>query len=503
MVAIPQQGGSIEKGHTMNVSSMTLSRSFSPVSIGVIHFVGIGGIGMSGIAEILHSLGYQVQGSDLADNYNVKRLRERGIKVAIGHKADNLGDASVVVISSAVKRDNPEVMAAREKLLPVVRRAEMLGELMRLKWSVGIAGTHGKTTTTSMVAALFDSAGLDPTVVNGGIIIDYGTNARLGKGDWMVVETDESDGSFTKLPATVAIVTNIDPEHMDHYHDFEAVKRAYDTYVQNIPFYGFGVLCIDHPEVQAMIARVADRKIVTYGFSPQADVRATNLVMSPQGCTYDVDITDRRSGTVDTIKGMMLPLIGQHNVQNSLAAIAVGHQLGFTEQAMRAALGKFGGVKRRFTRTGTVNGVTVVDDYGHHPVEIAATLKAARQANTGHGRTIAVVQPHRYSRLSGLFDQFCTCFNDADIVIVADVYPAGEQPIAGASRDGLVEGLRNRGHREVHALASVEHLAPLVAELAKPGDFVVCLGAGNITAWAHNLPKELEALSHKNMKAKA
>ncbi|MBI1274060.1 MAG: UDP-N-acetylmuramate--L-alanine ligase [Alphaproteobacteria bacterium] len=482
---------------------MTINRSFSPLSIGMIHFVGIGGIGMSGIAEILHSLGYQVQGSDLADNYNVKRLRERGINVAIGHAPENLGDASVVVISSAVKRDNPEVTAAYERQLPVVRRAEMLGELMRLKWSVAIGGTHGKTTTTSIVASLFDSAGLNPTVINGGIINDYGTNARLGTGDWMVVETDESDGSFTRLPATIAVVTNIDPEHMDHYKDFDAVKRAYDTFVQNIPFYGFGVLCIDHPEVQAMIARIADRRIVTYGLGPQADVRAVNISMSPQGSTFDVVITDRKTGKTQTLESMKLAVIGQHNVQNSLAAIAVGHQLGFTEQAMRVALGKLGGVKRRFTHTGTAGGITVIDDYGHHPVEIATTLKAARQANAGLGRTIAVVQPHRYSRLSSLFDQFCTCFNDADIVIVADVYPAGEKPIAGATRDALVEGLRARGHRHVHALEKPESLAPLVAKLAKSGDFVVCLGAGNITGWAHTLPSELEVIFEKDIDKQA
>ncbi len=484
----------------MNWSQSNANRNFSPLSIGMIHFTGIGGIGMSGIAEILHNLGYSVQGSDLADNANVKRLRTLGIKVMIGHKAENLGEASVVVVSSAVKRDNPEVLAARSALLPIVRRAEMLGELMRLKWSVAVAGTHGKTTTTSLVASLFDAAGLDPTVINGGIINAYGTNARLGAGEWMVVETDESDGSFTKLPSTIAIVTNIDPEHMDHYKDFAAVRRAYDTFVQNIPFYGFAVLGVDHPEVQEMIARIEDRKIITYGFSPQADVRAIHCEAGPDGTRYDVCFTDRKTDTTQTIKGFFLPVIGQHNVQNSLAAIAVGHRLGFSEQVLRAAFAKFSGVKRRFTRTGTINGITIVDDYGHHPVEIAATLKAALQAKGGQGKIIAVMQPHRYSRLSSLFADFCKCFNDADAVIVSDVYAAGEAPIDGASRDALVEGLRAHGHRGVYELSDPKLLAAMIAEMAAPNDYVVCLGAGTITAWAHALPAELETLFNQSAK---
>jgi UDP-N-acetylmuramate--alanine ligase len=466
---------------------------FSPLAIGTLHFVGIGGIGMSGIAEILHNLGYTVQGSDLSGNANVKRLRDKGIAIAIGHRAENLGEASVIVVSSAVKKDNPEVVAARAALLPVVRRAEMLGELMRLKWSVGVGGTHGKTTTTSMVATLFDTAGLDPTVINGGIINAYGTNARLGESDWMVVETDESDGSFTKLPATISVVTNIDPEHMDHYADFNAVRAAYDNFVQNIPFYGFAVLCVDHPEVQAMIARIVDRKIVTYGFSPQADIRGVNLRPGMDGTRFDVIVTDRKHDTTTTLADIHLAVIGQHNVQNALAAIAIGVQLGFSAEVMHTAMAKFAGVKRRFTRTGIVNGVTIIDDYGHHPVEIAATLKAAQQAKGSEGRIIAVMQPHRYTRLSSLFSEFCTCFNDADCVIVADVYAAGEQPIDGVSKDALVEGLRAHGHREVHALPSPAELAPMIASLAQPGDYVICLGAGTITAWAHALPKELAA----------
>jgi UDP-N-acetylmuramate--alanine ligase len=464
-----------------------------PLSIGTIHFVGIGGIGMSGIAEILRNLGYQVQGSDLTDNANVRRLISHGIPVQIGHRAENLGGAQVVVISSAVKRDNPEVMAARARLIPVVRRAEMLGELMRLKWSIAIAGTHGKTTTTSMVGALLDAAQLDPTVINGGIINAYGTNARLGSGDWMVVEADESDGTFVKLPATIAVVTNIDPEHLDFYGNFEAVQQAFETFVSNIPFYGFAALCIDHPVVQSMIPRVAERRIVTYGMSPQADIRATNIVIDRDGARYDVTIADRLNETSRTIAGLVLPMFGQHNVQNSLAAVAVAEEMGLGDDVVRNAFGNFKGVKRRFTKTGESNGITVIDDYGHHPVEIAAVLRAARSA-TG-ANVIAIVQPHRFTRLRDLFDDFCTCFNDADMVIVADVYAAGEQPIEGVDRDAMVAGMRARGHRHVQALPDPKDLAPLVHELARSGDFVVCLGAGSITNWAQSLPGELDRLA--------
>jgi UDP-N-acetylmuramate--alanine ligase len=463
-----------------------------PFPVGVLHFVGIGGIGMSGIAEILHSLGYKVRGSDQADNANVKRLRGMGIPIEIGHRGENLADAGVIVVSSAVKADNPEVIAARERLLPVVRRAEMLGELMRLKWSVAIGGTHGKTTTTSMVAALLDAGGMDPTIVIGGIVNAYGTNARLGKGDWMVVEADESDGTFVKLPATVAVVTNMDPEHLDHYGTVEAMNRAYEDFVKNIPFYGFAVLCIDHPVVQAMIPRLSDRRIVTYGMSPQADVRATNINVGTNNTTYDVVITDRVHEASRTLGGLKLPMLGWHNVQNSLAAIAVANEMGIHDNIVRRGLAAFGGVKRRFTKTGEANGVTIIDDYGHHPVEIAAVLRAARAA--AKGKVIAVIQPHRYTRLANLFEEFCTCANNADIVIVADVYPAGEPPIEGINRDSFAAGLKTHGHRHVLALSDPSALARMVADLAEPGDLVVCLGAGSITNWAHALPDELSKL---------
>lgn len=463
-----------------------------PLSIGTIHFVGIAGIGMSGIAEVLHNLGYSVQGSDIAENANVARLRAAGIPVAIGHDAANLGNAQVVVISTAVPRDNPEVQAARKRLIPVVRRAEMLGELMRLRWSVAIGGTHGKTTTTSLVAAVLDGAGLDPTVINGGIINAYGTNARLGAGDWMVVEADESDGSFLRLPSVIAVVTNMDPEHLDHWGTAEAMEAAYRQFVSNIPFYGFAVLCIDHPGVQQMIPDISDHRLITYGFSPQADVRAERIMSDRNGATFEVRLSDRITGRSRRLGPFRLPMLGNHNVQNALAAIAIGIEMEVPEVDLRAALASFRGVKRRFTKTGEVAGITVIDDYGHHPVEIAAVLKAARQA--GARDVVAVVQPHRYSRLATLFEEFCTCMNDAGTVIVADVYPAGEQPIPGIDRDALVDGLRARGHQSVVPLSSPDHLAEMVNAIARTGDYVVCLGAGNITTWAQALPHQLQAL---------
>ncbi|RCK31178.1 UDP-N-acetylmuramate--alanine ligase [Thalassospira xiamenensis] len=465
-----------------------------PLNIGTIHFVGIGGIGMSGIAEILHNLGYTVQGSDISDNANVQRLRDLGIRVFVGHQAANVEDAKVVVISTAVKPDNPEVVAARADMIPVVRRSEMLAELMRLKAAIAVGGTHGKTTTTSLVATMLDAAGLDPTVINGGIINSYGTNARLGDGDWMVVEADESDGTFVKVPSTISVVTNIDPEHLDHWKNFDQLREAFKNFVQNIPFYGFAVLCIDHPEVQALIGKVTDRRIFTFGFSPQADVRAVNVRTEIGQSTFDVVIRERVDSEERVIKDVRLPMVGDHNVSNSLAAITVALELGIPDDKIVSAFDGFTGVKRRFTKTGEVDGVTIIDDYGHHPVEIKAVLKAARKATENN--VIAVVQPHRYSRLHDLFEEFCTCFNDADSVIVADVYEAGESPIEGANRDALVEGLRNRGHRHVAALEGPEALASMIAKEAKPGDLVVCLGAGSISAWANALPAQLEALKN-------
>ncbi len=460
-----------------------------PRDIGPIHFVGIGGIGMSGIAEVLVNLGYTVQGSDVAESANVRRLREKGIAVSIGHAAENLKGAEVIVISSAIKGDNPELQAARAQRLPVVRRAEMLAELMRFKNAIAIAGTHGKTTTTSLVAALLDAGSFDPTVINGGIINAYGTNARMGNGEWMVVEADESDGTFLKLPADVAVVTNIDPEHLDHFGSYDAIKAAFKTFVENVPFYGFAVMCLDHPVVQELVGQVEDRRIITYGENPQADVRLQRIDLKGGVCRFAVQIRGRDNEDELLIDDLVLPMPGHHNALNATAAIAVAHQMGVKADAIRDALGKFGGVKRRFTRTGEWNGVQIFDDYAHHPVEIAAVLRAARASTDG--RVISVVQPHRYSRLASLFDGFSTCFNDADVVIVADVYAAGEAPLEGASRDDLVQGLRARGHRNVVPLAKSEDLADLISAMARPEDYVVCVGAGSITQWAYALPEQL------------
>src|SRR5713101_2508008 len=463
-----------------------------PRDIGPIHFVGIGGIGMSGIAEVLANLSYSVRGSDIAESANVARLRKMGIAVAVGHEAENVEGAAVVVVSSAIRRDNPELAAAREARLPVVRRAEMLAELMRLKTCIAIAGTHGKTTTTSLVASLLDAAHFDPTVINGGIINAYGTNARIGAGDWMVVEADESDGTFLKLPADVAVVTNVDPEHLDHFQTFEAVESAFQAFVENVPFYGFAVMCSDHPVVQMLIGRIEDRRVVTYGENPQADVRLVDLVHAHGRSHFTIAFRDRAGRTVHEIADLGLPMPGRHNALNATAAIAVARELGVSDDIIRKALQNFGGVRRRFTRTGEWNGVPIIDDYGHHPVEIAAVLLAARESSKG--QVIAVVQPHRYTRLASLFEQFSTCFNDADTVIVAHVYAAGEAPIPGADRDSLVQGLRAHGHRQVIPLDGAQDLARMVKRLAQPGDIVVCLGAGNITQWAYALPGELAAL---------
>ncbi|WP_309666940.1 UDP-N-acetylmuramate--L-alanine ligase [Tabrizicola sp.] len=456
-----------------------------PMELGPIHFVGIGGIGMSGIAEVLMTLGYRVQGSDAKASKITDRLVSLGATVFEGQAAKNIGDAAVVVISSAIKKGNPELEEARRRKLPVVRRAEMLAELMRMRSNIAIAGTHGKTTTTTMVATLLDRGGFDPTVINGGVIHAYGSNARAGAGEWMVVEADESDGSFNRLPATIAIVTNIDPEHMEHWGTFDALRKGFLDFVSNIPFYGLAVCCTDHPEVQALVGRVTDRRVVTFGFNAQADVRAQNLTYENGVAHFDIALQAEDS----LIEGCTLPMPGDHNVSNALAAVAVARHLGMKRSEIREALAGFAGVNRRFTRVGEVNGVTIIDDYGHHPVEIAAVLKAARQATKG--RIIAVHQPHRYTRLSNLFDDFCTCFNDADVVAIAEVYAAGEDPIPGASRDDLVAALIAHGHRDARAITDEADLAALVRDVARPGDMVVCLGAGTITTWANALPARL------------
>lgn len=452
--------------------------------IGTIHFVGIGGIGMSGIAEVMNNLGYTVQGSDIAEGYVVEGLRKRGIKVLIGHAAENIGDAAVVVTSTAVKRDNPEVVAALENRIPVVRRAEMLAELMRLKNTVAVAGTHGKTTTTSMVACLLDAGGVDPTVINGGIINSYGSNARLGASDWMVVEADESDGSFLRLDGTIAVVTNIDPEHLDHYGSFDKVKSSFVEFIENVPFYGAAVLCIDHPEVQAVIPKVRDRRVITYGFSAQADVRGENVTPVPGGNRFDAALR-QRDGSFRRIEGIELPMPGRHNVQNALAAVAVAAEMGCSDEVICNGFGSFGGVKRRFTKVGEVAGASIIDDYGHHPVEIKAVLAAAREGVKG--RVIAVVQPHRFTRLRDHMEDFRAAFNDADVVYAAPVYAAGEQPIEGIDSEAMVAGMKERGHRSAQVIAGADALADVLATTLQDGDMVVCLGAGDITKWAAGL----------------
>lgn len=479
-----------------------------PETFGTLHFVGIGGIGMSAMAELLHQLGYKVQGSNDSDNPNVQRLRDQGIRVAVGHKADNIFDenkkpVSGVVITAAVPLENVELVKARELKIPLIQRSELLAEAMRVKWSVGVAGTHGKTTTTSIVGSLLEAGGFDPTVLNGGIVNAYGTNTRIGKGEWLVVEADEAYGTFLKMRPTVAIVTNIDPEHLDYYHTFDNVRAAFKHYIESTPFYGFAVMCIDHPEVQKLAGMIADRRIITYGTNPQAEIQAKNIRQTPQGSFFDVHIDAPLSPTPRVIKNMHMPVPGLHNVLNSLSAIAVALQLGMKDDVILQSLAKFSGVKRRFTKTGEVNGITIIDDYGHHPVEIAAVLKAARSTlpENGSGRVIAVVQPHRYSRVHDLFGDFCTCMNDADIAVVADVYSAGEEPIAGAEKEDIVAGLIQAGHKNAMILRNENDLPDMIHHLAKPGDMVICLGAGSITKWAHNLPQQLETKTKHAAKA--
>jgi UDP-N-acetylmuramate--alanine ligase len=460
-----------------------------PLDVGNIHIVGIGGIGMSGIAEVLAHWGYKVQGSDAKDGPNLERLRKAGITTFVGHNSENVKDAAIVLISSAVKADNVEVVVARENNVPVVRRAEMLAELMRLGWTIAVGGTHGKTTTTSMVATLLDAAGIDPTVINGGIINAYGTNARVGSGDWMVVEADESDGTFTKLRPNVAIVTNMDPEHLDFYGTQEAMEKAFETFVESVPFYGFCVLCLDHEGVQGLVSKITDRRVYTYGFNPQADVRAINLDAQADGSHFDVIFRQKRGQEIREIKGLHLPMAGKHNVQNALAAIIVAVQLGASDSQIQAGLSQFKGVKRRFTLAGEYDGVRIIDDYGHHPVEIKAVLAAARQVTSG--KVVAVVQPHRYTRLRDLFEDFCKCLNDADVVAIADVYAAGEKPIDGISADSYVAGARNHGHKNVFKLNSPDDLPQMLKDNCQSGDIFVCLGAGDITNWANGLAAKL------------
>jgi len=472
-----------------------------PLSIGVIHFCGIGGIGMSGIAEVLHNLGYSVQGSDINKNNNVHRLANIGITVQIGHFAKNIEKAAVVVVSSAIKQDNPELVEARLRQIPIVRRAEMLAELMRLKWAIAVGGTHGKTTTTSLIASMLETAGIDPTVINGGIINAYGTNARLGAGEWIVVEADESDGTFVKLPATIAVITNIDPEHLDFYGSFNNLKKAFTSFIENIPFYGLAVLCIDHSEIQALLPQISDKKFITYGMSPLADIRAENLKIRKDHTNFDIVFSGRSKLAGKRLNDVFLPMVGKHNAQNALVAAAIAQEMEIPTKTLKKGLAEFSGIKRRFTVTGKTNGIVIVDDYGHHPTEISAVLAAARSiASAG---VIAVFQPHRFSRVKNLFKEFCTCFNDADIVVVGDVYAAGETALEGFDRESLVKGLQARGHRNVLSLNHEKELPNLIAGIVNKDDMVICLGAGSITNWANQLPNELTKIFNENKKFQA
>jgi len=478
-----------------------MSKTF-PFPIGTVHIIGIGGIGMSGYAEVLHHLGYQVQGSDMADNANVKRLRALGVRVLVGHAAENVLDAeghpaAVVVKSTAVKKDNPEIIAAEEKQIPVIARVDLLAELMRSKWCINVSGTHGKTTTTSMIGHVLEKAGIDPTVINGGIINAYGSNTRMGASNWMVVESDESDGTFSHLPSVASIITNIDPEHMDYYETFDNLKQEFIAYAHNLPFYGVVIACIDHPVVEELLPEF-HRKTITYGFSDKADIQAVNVQSTPDGLTFDIKFNNPLILThyPQALKGVSLPMFGPHNILNALTTFAIGHEIGIPAEHIATSLTKFSGVKRRFTTTGVVEGVTVIDDYAHHPVEITSVLKAGRDAVAGRGggRVIAVMQPHRYTRLKNLFQEFAACFEQADTVIIADVYAAGEEPIPNISRDTLCAAIERTGHKHVIALQKPEDLAGIIKDIAQPNDFVICLGAGTITQWAHNLPGELAAL---------
>ncbi|MFZ4807847.1 MAG: UDP-N-acetylmuramate--L-alanine ligase [Hyphomicrobiaceae bacterium] len=467
-----------------------------PGELGTFHILGIGGIGMSAIAEILHAKGYRVQGSDQKDSANVRRLRAKGIQVFVGHDGRNLDGAGFVVISTAVKSGNPELEAARAAGLPIIRRAEMLAELMRLYATVSVTGTHGKTTTTSLLAHVLTTAGFDPTVITGGIINDWGSNARLGQGRWMVVEADESDGTFVRIPTEIGIVTNVDPEHLDYFGTVENMHREYEAFFKNIPFYGLTVTCTDHPVARRMVETLGlrrdGRRLLTYGSDATADLVLGAVRVEGATTIFDAALGPRVRGGERSLSGWRVPVPGEHNALNALAVIAVATEVGIADDAIRAALASFAGVKRRFQSTGTWNGVGIYDDYGHHPVEIAAVLKAARAGT--RGRVIAVVEPHRYTRVRDLFAEFCACFADADAVVVAPLYTAGEAPIAGIDSRSLADGIRAGGHASVTTAETAAGIAPLVSRLARPGDTVVCLGAGNSTDWAHALPGELATL---------
>ncbi len=448
-----------------------------------IHFVGIGGIGMSGIAEVLLTLGYQVTGSDLADSEIVARLRSLGATVFIGHEASQAGGADVVVTSSAIRADNPEVVAAREAAIPVIPRAEMLAELMRMKEGIAVAGTHGKTTTTSLIAAVLARAGMDPTTVVGGRVNGLGTNARLGAGRIMVVEADESDGSFLRLTPTIGVVTTIDEEHLDYYRDIEHIKDTFVEFINKVPFYGLAVLCLDQPHIQGLLPRVV-RRYVTYGLGGAADYTAKRIEVEQTETRFVACLREKELGAVS------LQMIGVHNVYNALAAIAVGMELDVDVPVIRDALWEFGGVERRFQIKGEVRDILVVDDYGHHPVEIKATLAAAKAAYADR-RLVVVFQPHRYTRTKLLLRDFFTAFNDADVVMVTPIYRAGEDPIPGVHAGQIADGIKQCGHRDVRFVPGKEAVPEVLSSSVRPGDLVLTLGAGDISKVGDTLLRQL------------
>ena len=460
-----------------------------PENLGVIHFIGIGGIGMSGIAEILVQSGYLVQGSDIKASNNTKRLEKLGIEVFIGQRKSNILNAKIIVVSTAISKNNIELVEAKKIFLPIVHRAEMLGELMRLKQSIAIAGTHGKTTTTSLIAKMIEENGMDPTIINGGIISSLDSNARMGKGDWMVVEADESDGSFTKLNPTAAVITNIDLEHLDFHKNEKNLELAFFNFLSSIPFYGFICLCTDHPRVQKLISKLEDKKVITYGLSASADVRATNVIYNNNKMNFTLSISNRRELEISSYE-IEFSMIGIHNIQNALATIATGIELKIPIEKIKNTLKTFTGVQRRFQNVGNFKNTTIIDDYGHHPVEINAALAAARLL-TPKSKIISIFQPHRYSRIKDLFNDFCSCFNDADYVFLLDVYPAGEEPLKGFESNDLKNGLLKYGHKNVSYIESKKALIRETLKIISPHDIIICLGAGSITKIANTLEKEL------------
>ena len=471
---------------------MTSVKTKLPVGLRAIHFIGIGGIGMSGIAEVLLSLGYNIQGSDTKTTEITQRLSRIGAKVFIGHDTTNLEGAEVIVISSAIKSNNIELKEAYIRSLPVVSRAEMLAELMRLKSNIAVSGTHGKTTTTTMISAVLDKGGLDPTVINGGIIHAYGSNARMGQGEWMVVEADESDGTFTRLPATIAVVTNIDPEHLDHWGNFENLKEGFLSFITNIPFYGVVICCIDNPEVRNLVIKIKNKRVISYGFHKDADIRAVKLNYEQGNSTFDIIFKNKEI----LVQGFKLPMPGDHNISNSLAAVAVAHHLSMPIETVKEAIEGFKGVNRRFTELGTFNGIKIIDDYVHHPVEISAVLQAARQITVG--KVIAIHQPHRYTRMRDLFESFCTCFENADHILITEIFSAGEEAIDGISQGSLVCRIIDQGHKNVHSIVGFNDCKDLIISIAQEGDVIIFLGAGSISSWAKNLSVMLSAREIRN-----